>query len=140
MPRLYYPKICVIFHRYATVVVGNALSIAHDAAQDVAHYAYQTVSADGDTFTIPFHLSAGAYTLNVLGVRISSGGKVDWYIDGTLAVSGQDWYGAGTTRNIIKTAVVTVYGSGQHVLRGVVNGLTAPSTGYDIRLSAIAFT
>jgi hypothetical protein len=129
----------VIFHRYALVIVGNALTLTHHASQDFSHYAYQSVAANGDTFSHQFYLASGVYTLNLHGLKVSDSGKIDWYIDNLQVVSGQDWYGAGTTYNHIKTAAVTVKGHGRHVLKGVVNGLTAPSTGYAIKLTAISF-
>ncbi len=89
---------------------------------------------------MPFYLAAGAYTLNALGITSTDSGKIDWYIDNVLAVSGQDWYSAALTYNVVKTAAVTVVGNGQHTLKGVVNGKNAaPSSDYIVRLTAIAF-
>jgi hypothetical protein len=128
-----------MFHRYAKVTVGNALLIAHQALADFAHYANQNPGANGDRFTHQFFLAAGAYTLNVLGPTFSDAGKVDWYIDGLLAVAGQDWYSGATVQNVVKTAAVAVASSGQHVLLGVINGHNGASAGYYLYLTAIAF-
>jgi hypothetical protein len=132
------PLSAVMFHRYALVVVGNAIAITHDSLDDFAHRAGQTLAADGDTFTHQFFLAAGVYTLNALGMTNANSGRIDWYIDGVTVVSLQDWYSAVDAHNVIKTAAVTVVGGGQHVLKGVVNGNTVPSGGYYVRLIAIA--
>ena len=138
LPRLYYPKSATLFHRYATVVVGNVLVLSHDGAQDFSHHVSQSPNANGDTFTYPFCMAAGSYTLDVLGVKLNSCGKLDWYIDNVLAVAGQDWYAAGATYLIIFTTAVTVIGSGWHTLKGVVNGKNVASGGYRIALTAVS--
>jgi hypothetical protein len=132
------PLSAVMFHRYAVRVVGFAFSITHDALQDFAHYAWQSAAVNGDTFTHAFFCAAGAYTLNLLGVTMNASGKVDWYIDDVLVVAGQDWYSVGAVYNVVKTAAVAVASSGQHVLRGVVNGQNVASGGYRLYLTAIA--
>jgi hypothetical protein len=139
-PSVSYPRSAVMFHRYAKVVVGVALIVGHIVGQDFACYVYQNLAGNGDTFTHQFSLAAGSYTLNVLGWLGPDRGKVDWYIDGVLAVSGQDWYAGGYTYNVVKTSAVTVASSGLHVLKGVVNGHTVPSTGYYIVLTSISLS
>jgi hypothetical protein len=136
--RLDFPLMAFAFQRYAAVVAGGVLTLVHDAAQDFAYYVYQATHANGDTFTHVIYLAAGSYTLNALGITKSTYGKLDWYIDNVLAVSGQDWYSAGDVYNVVKTAAVTVVGSGQHTLKGVVNGHNGASGGYYISLTAIA--
>ena len=135
---LYYPKSAVMWHRYATVVVGNPISISHVTSQDFTHTIHQAVADNGDKFRHSCYLGGGGYTLNVLGFTMNSGGKLDWYIDNVLAVSGQDWYSGAPTSNVIKTAGVTVVGSGPHTIMGVVNGKNVLSISYDIYLTAIA--
>jgi len=132
-----YPLSALMFHRYATVVVGNALTISHDATMDFAHFANQLASANGDTFTHPFYIAAGSYTLKGLGATFNGGGKLDWYIDGVLNVSGLDYYTVGWVSNVVMTAPVTVYGKGQHVLMGKVNGRNGASGAWTIPLTAI---
>lgn len=135
--RLYYPKSAVIFHRFATVLVGNALSINHQMLQDFAHECVQWPGANGDSFTHAIYLAAGNYTLNVLGTTEPGSGKIDWSIDGVTVIAGQDWYTAGIVRNVVKTGAVVVAGHGQHVLTGLVNGQNGASAGYNIYLTAL---
>lgn len=137
-PHFSYPRSAVMFHRYATVLVGNALTCPHDSAADWAHISYQSVSADGDTFTHSFYLAAGIYSLNVLGVTGPLLGKIDWYLDNLLAVSGQDWYSAGWVLNVVQTTVVTVIGNGLHTLKGIVNGRNVASIDWYIQLTAMS--
>jgi hypothetical protein len=137
-PSVSYPKSAVMFHRYAKVLVGNALLVQHDADHDFAGYVYQNPGANGDTFACSFSLSPGTYTLNVLGITFNTTGKVDWYIDDVLVVSGQDWYSVGVVYAVVKTAAVTVIGHGRHTLKGVINGRNVASTGWLVVLTAIS--
>lgn len=96
-------------------------------------------AADGDAFSLSFWLKAGTYTMSVLGQHEVNNGKIDWKIDGSTVVSGQDWYAAATANNIIKTASVTVSGNGYHKLDGVINGKNASSSDFLFRLTWIWF-
>ena len=68
----------------------------------------------------------------------SNRGKIDWYIDGVLAVSGQDWYVGSLIYNVVKTASVTVSGSGLHTVKGVTNGKNASSSNRVFSISSIS--
>lgn len=133
-----YPKTAVIFARYGTVTVGNAYTLLHNAAQDFAHRAIQVPPADGDSFTHPFYLAAGSYTMKVMGYEGVGRGRIDWYIDGVKVISLQDWYAAVDANNIIKSASVTVVGNGRHTLTCIVNGKNGASAEYYIDLTTIA--
>lgn len=128
-----YPQRATLFHDEALVTVGSALlATNHDENQAYAvNQRQDTPAADGDTFTQSFTLTAGTYTFVVVGYTDANRGKIDWYIDDVLIVSGQDWYSATGTYNVVKTHTgITVSGSGRHVLKGVVNGKNASSSGY----------
>lgn len=133
------PQSSVMWHDNAKVITGNALTNTHDNSQDYNIFSYQNTPANGDTFEHYFELSAGTYTLDVLGLTANSRGLIDWYIDGVLAVSGQDWYSSGLTYNVRKTATVTVGSAGGHVLRGVINGKNGSSSDYQMLLTKISF-
>jgi hypothetical protein len=139
-PGLVYPLSWVGFHRYARVLLGNALVILNTDQEDFSFSAYQNPAANGQSFAHQVDIAPGAYTLAIVGMTGSNSGKIDWYIDDVLVVSGQDWYNAAQQYNIVKTAAVTVYGVRQHVLRGVVNGKNGASTGYRIQLTALSLT
>jgi hypothetical protein len=134
-----YPRTATIFHRYATVLVGNALVTFHNTNHDFLHYAHQTPPANGDSFIHRFYLAGGAHTLNVVGRTQNSAGRLDWYIDGVKVVSLQDWHSVGTVYNVVKTAIVPVVGNGRHTLTAVVNGKNVASINYYIQLYSIAF-
>ena len=128
-----YPQRANFFHDEALVTVGNALhSTNHDSAQAYAVIQRQgTPAADGDTFTQSFMLEGGTYSFIVVGFTDVNRGKIDWYIDDVLVVSGEDWYSASSTYNVVKTHTsITVTGNGRHVLKGVINGKNASSSGY----------
>lgn len=129
------PTRATFLHDESTVTVGNALYLIIDAAQVMAAYWYQNTSADGDTFTQTFFLKAGNYTLYALGVTNTGQGKADWYVDDVLQISGQDWYSAAITRNVVKTGSITVVGDGAHILKCVVNGKNPSSSSYSIALT-----
>lgn len=132
------PKRATLWHQYAIVTAGNALSAAPDTGQYHNIVVHQSGSADADSFTQSFVLAAGTYTMYALGHRTNSSGIIDWDIDGVTVISGQDWYG-GLNKNEIKSASVTVTGNGRHVLTGTVNGKNGSSAGYDIKLTKIWF-
>jgi hypothetical protein len=133
-----YPTRAVMWHNHATITVGaGTLTPAANTNQYFNMYTQIIAAANGNAFTQSFLLKAGTYTLSVLGFPNTDSGKLDWYIDDVLVASAQDWYDAGgTTYNVIKTASVTVVGSGRHVLKGVVNGKHASSTDYRVRLTS----
>jgi len=135
--RLQYPISALMFHRYSTDVVGGAVGSTHQASQDFAYYSEQAGALNGDTFVHPFYLAAGAYTLNILGVKVNNAGKVDWYIDNVLVLAGTDWYSGVAAYNVIVTQAVAVVGNGRHTLKGVVNGQNVASGGYRATLTAM---
>ncbi len=99
-------------------------------------WAFQSASANGDTFTHGFMVAEGTYTLYILGRHHTSAGRVDWYIDDVLIASAQDWYAGSTAPNITKTvSSITISEGGWHVLKGTINGKNASSSGYDMYLT-----
>ncbi|MDD5091043.1 MAG: hypothetical protein PHQ23_09005, partial [Candidatus Wallbacteria bacterium] len=102
-------------------------------------WTYQNPCANGDSFKHDFYLAAGNYNFTVLGYNSTNRGKIDWYIDDVLKVSGQDWYGGGVM-NIMMTSALTVDASGLHTLKGVVNGKNAASSSYYIVWTKAWFT
>lgn len=129
-----------MWHDEATVQVGNALAVVLDSNQINNMYIYQNAAANGDTFTNSCFLRAGTYTLSIIGQTANDQGIVDWYLDGGLIVNGQDWYSAGTTRNVIKTASgLVIPDDGYHILKGSINGKNGASSNYFLRLNKYWF-
>lgn len=134
------PTRATLFHNESLVTAGNAITGSINTSQ--AHNAtwYQDASADADSFTHAFVLAEGTYTLYFYGVTHTSGGKIDWSVDGVSITTGQDWYSNPAVANVTKSvAAVAIATGGRHVLTGTVNGKNAGSAGYDIRLTKIYF-
>lgn len=93
-------------------------------------------AADGDTYDVQFVIAAGTYTLAMHGVKATTAGKVDGYIDGsaTPTWTGDDWYAAATSENEF-THSVTFTTGGRHTLRMKINGKNAASADYRLLLS-----
>lgn len=103
----------------------------------IANMYQTTFGNNGDFFTAGFFLAAGTYTVTVVGVTNSSFGKADWLVDGASATTGQDWYSASITRNVIKTFSLTIAAGGYHTLQVTVNGKNASSSGFTLGFTKI---
>ena len=125
-----YPLQAALFQDQARVLVGNPLLGVVNTYQAYAYYCHQDPAANGDSFEQNFYLAAGDYTLYVQGITGTNRGKLDWYIDDSLEIAGQDWYQSPPTYNVIKSGAVTVATDGNHTLRGTVNGKHASATDY----------
>ena len=129
-----------MFHDQAKVVTGGAIARVVDASQSHNFRAAQATPANGDTFKQSCVLGAGTYTLHVLGKTNTTHAMIDWYLDDVLKVSGQDWYSGSYLGDIEKTAAgIVVAEGGRHVLKGVINGRNASSTGWFMQLTAYWF-
>lgn len=130
----------VMWHDESSITVGatplNAVAFANQEFYTLSNI---PTPANGDTFTQSFVLDAGTYTLYILGNTNTSRGKIDWYIDNVSIATGQDWYSGGAGDNTIKTVAGLVITAGYHVLKGVVNGKNASSSGYYIYLTKYWF-
>jgi hypothetical protein len=134
-----FPHRATLWPDEALVLAGNALTVANQSTQKYAIDVYQSPPANGDSFSLSFFLAAGTYTMYVLGQTNSDHGKIDWYIDNVVAISGQDWYNGSAQTNITKSGSVTVIGNGYHVLKGTVNGKNGSSSNYYIERTKIWF-
>jgi hypothetical protein len=129
-----------LYHDESTVVTGNALAVTIDTGQIDNYFARQSASANGDSFTQSVFLRAGTYTFSVEGQTNAANGMIDWYLDGSTFTTGQDWYSAAQTKNVVKTvSSVVIANDGYHVLKGVVNGKNASSTGFNMDLTKMWF-
>ena len=98
-----YPSRASMWAHQYTVMTGGARTLVVDASQPYNHYAAQTGPANGDTVTKSFYIAAGTYNFSRLGRTTTSLGKADFFFNGVLVVSAEDWYSASLTRNVIKT-------------------------------------
>lgn len=133
------PVRATLWHDESTVTAGGALAYSIDTLSAYNYRFAQVSPANGDAFTQSFFLRAGSYVLSALGLTGAGGGLLDWYIDGSLVLSGWDYYSASSTWNVIKTGNVTIVGDGYHTLRGVVNGKNASSSNFAINLQKMWF-
>ncbi len=124
------PKRATVWIDEATVLTGNAINLGVLTTQMYNSIGFQNAAANGDALTWSVWLLTGSYTLYILGQTNPDAGIQDIYLDGVLAASTIDWYSAGGVQNVIKSAAVTITGTGYHVLKSVVNG----KTGSDYRL------
>jgi hypothetical protein len=135
-----YPTRGTMWHYQSLILSGSPLQLSTSASSFFNLYAFQGPPFfNGDTFTNSFMLAPGNYTFSVMGVLGTNIGIVDWYLDNVKTVT-QDWYSAATTFNTIKTAPVTIVGSGQHVLKGIINGKNGASTDFALALNVMYFT
>lgn len=136
-----FPQRETMWHDEATVVAGNAISLSADTNQSFASLPRQSASANADAFTHSCWLRAGTYNFKILGFTGPASPLVDWSLDGVNFTTGQDWYSAGATYNVVKTVgSVVVIGDGYHVLKGTVNGKNASSSSYNLLLTKYWFS
>jgi hypothetical protein len=122
---------------FSTVEAGNALADAADPSQYFCHAPRQSAAANGDTLSWPVVLSAGTYSLIVLGVTTTNRGVADYYLNST-EIASFDWYSVGSTMNAKKTQTgITVATSGKYLLKQKVDGKHASSSDYLISSTAI---
>jgi hypothetical protein len=130
IPEFDMPRRATMWHEDSLVLTGNALAYANVSTEPYCGYFYQSVAANGDTWTQGCYLAADSYTLRVCGRTHAYGGKLDVYLDGVLIASGMDWYTV-TAGYVVKTiANVVVAFSGWHVVQGVINGRNGSSSGW----------
>jgi len=137
LTHLIYPVTATLWHDQSKILTGNPFWVIHESNQNYSVGAQQNTPADGDSFSDTFPLKGGSYTLNVLGITYSDKGMIDWYIDGVLFLSGQDWYTPGVTYNVVKSTPITIVGDGLHTLTGLVNGRNAASTNYFMEFTKV---
>jgi hypothetical protein len=119
---------------------GIPLVLTNTASQ-VRYGFYANLAAadanDLDRYKADLFLEAGTYTVVFYGVRATTAGKVDLYIDGALIAGGPyDLYNASTDYDYtFSIAGVVITGSDYHLLEWRVNGKHASSTDYRVLLT-----
>lgn len=134
------PARATMWHDENTLVSGTTMTPNYIPGQLYALLSYSPSPANGDSFSQSFILSKGLYSFHVLGYSDVYRGMIDWYLDNFKIVSGQDWYAAGATYNVIKSAAsVQVKTDGYHKLVGTVNGKNPLALAYSIALTKYWF-
>jgi hypothetical protein len=137
------PNRAKMWHSQSRPLTGNALVVEQVAAQRHGERAYQGTPADANSFTTTFDVAAGTYSITVLGQTFSVGAKIDWYMDNVSVSTGQDWYSntGSDVSNVVKTIAASItLAAGRHVLKGVVNGKNASSSGYYLSFTCFDVT
>lgn len=102
------------------LIATAPLTWNYNAGQQYASY-WMIPAANAnpnDEYTFAALLKAGVYNINLLGVTTAASPKLDWYIDGELMLSGQDWYSASTVYNVAKQiSNRTISKSGLHIIK-----------------------
>ena len=130
------PKHCYIS---GLAVESNATLTLITSGGTSFNYVAAAAANNGDTYTYQVPpLCAGTYTIYFCGRKTSGAGKVDWTLDGTSIVAGQDWY-AGTTTDYVYTVTGVSVKSGAHTLLGTINGKNASSADYIMAMYSIVF-
>ena len=129
------PKHCYI----STIAMTSSATLTTYSANPAYKYTTAANAGNGDTFalTVP-PLAAGTYSIYFCGNKHNVRGKVDWTLDGTSIVTGQDWYASGATEYTFQVDSVSVT-SGAHTLAGTINGKNASSSDYSLALYSVVF-
>jgi hypothetical protein len=139
MPFNRFPRQAIVSARNFRQPVGTPGISTQIYANQINNVMYYTTTpANNDEFTFNVWLEDGTYTLDAIGVTANNRGKIDWYVDGVLAISAQDWYAASLTYNVAKTGSITIIGNGMHVIKGKINGKNASSSSYYWALTEVS--
>lgn len=130
-----FPNRATMWHDEAVIISGSGLDFTLTAAQKYVAYIFQSTQVNGNKFSQSFFMKAGIYTFTVLGVDNTNRGKIDWSIDDTDIIIGQDWYNTTIAYNVEKTNSFPILFDGLHVLKGTTNGKNASSSGYSMVLT-----
>ena len=129
-----YPEVAhraVMFHDEATVVTGGPnVTIVTATTHPHNILPFLSGGAINEEFSNSFFVKAGTYTLYVLGQTWNNRGILDWYVDGSLVLSGQDWYSVGAVVNVLKSGSLGALTDGYHVLTAKAASKNASSSAY----------
>jgi hypothetical protein len=134
-----FPSSATVFVYEGLVTSGSITNLTSVSVNTSLPFNFYAVpggtSGDGDELTFTRLLKAGTYTFLTYGLKLSSRGKLDWYIDGSTFITGQDWYAASSALGTFSATGITVVGDGLHTIKCKVNGKNASSTNYLISLT-----
>jgi hypothetical protein len=117
----------------------TSMNFSNVAGRSYAAGWYQDTAADADAAEIVVLLDSGTYDVYVAGMTSNNCGILDWKLNGTNFITGQDWYSASLTEGVTKTGTMTIATAGLQTIRMVINGKNGSSSDYYWLLTAIAF-
>lgn len=134
-------KSAVMWHDQSSVISGASLASVNNTSQRYNTVTTQSAALDGDSWGNGCELKAGTYTISFLSLTNSNRGKLDVWVDNVVSDAvGIDFYSAGLTNDVIKTATITIKSDGYHRFKFIVNGKNASSSSYYIALTKIWLT
>jgi len=94
---------------------------------------------DGDNVHFSIYLTAGTYSLKMMGITDTNKGVSDIYID-DAEVASFDWYNGTTVRNVVKTATgIVVAASGVKDIKVIIDGKNGSSSDHRLVFSSLLF-
>lgn len=127
------PTHATMWHNESAILAGNAYNVNLPSAANAFPIYYQNGPADADSFQQTCFMAAGTYTFYVQGTGGGDRGKIDWYLNGSTFITGQDWYDSNVDR--IKSNAITIATSGVQTIKGTVNGKNGSSSSYYMPLA-----
>jgi hypothetical protein len=120
-----YPESAFVPGLMAEAASGDVVSIYHDTQQNLAHFAYQTTPANGDSAQLRFFLASGNYYFRRAVIKNQYAAKIDWRLDGGSVFATDDLYAASQQNNVVISSELAVTTDGPHTLTLTVNGRNA---------------
>jgi len=139
-----YAGIATLWHTFATVITGGAISRTVDTAQMFASIVGQLTPANGDSRYQNVFLKPGDYKVTLLGLKQSASGQLYMFLTNEDTTYQEDvfntleFYAAATTRNFYATADITLTEPVQRCYFQIV-GKNASSSGYGVNITAVWF-
>jgi len=131
-----------IWHMFAEVVLGGAITRTIHTAQAFNHYAAQATPALNDQWRHYVYLDKGSYRFRMVYEKFQSCGQVLINIitpDAQHTAFGEtiDFYAASAIYNNVFSADFVVDFAGRYEVYGQVTGKHASATGYNIPITSI---
>lgn len=133
------PKRGQMWGEEMTALAGTAVLSAVNTGARYNIYSYQSGYPNAASAGWNFVCEAGNYTFDVLYMKATQTGIIDFYIDGASIATGLDTYAAGTTWNQVYTITVNGLAAGLHTFKYIVNGKNAASTAYAFFVTKVSF-
>jgi hypothetical protein len=91
---------------------------------------YNSTNADADNITYKVYIPAGDYDIAVTYASSTSGGIVDFYVDGTERLSIDTYAGAGIQTSALKGSTFNIATSGLYDVKIQIDGQNGASGGH----------
>lgn len=119
------------WHDQSVVTVGAAIQASVVTTWPYAWRVYQASGLQNDSFYQDFIITAGTYTLSVLGQQNTNTGVQTWYIDG-VSQGTMDWYRASALNTVLTLSVTIPSSPTTHRISSVVTTKNGSATAFNI--------